>query len=284
MFLFIKIIIIIMVIIAITAGIIYTANRFFNKRVDEEIRELFKNVSSTVKKTITRSDLEDLPAPVKKWLEFAGVVGKEKISLVRLKQKAEMKLEKEKTWMPVEAEQYFTVNPPGFIWKAKIKAAPFFHIVGRDKYFNGKGNMQIKILSLFTVADSSGKEMDQGTLLRYLAETVWFPSAVLSDYIRWEEVDNKTAKATMNFEGTTATGIFYFSDEGYVMNFEAERYKETDEEYSLETWSVDMNEYKNMDGFMIPSKGEVTWKLNDGDFTWYSFEIVDIEYGKTEPY
>ncbi|MFW6119440.1 MAG: DUF6544 family protein [Petrotogales bacterium] len=284
MFLFIKTVLIIVVVIAIVAVIVSLANKSFNDRLEKEIGELFKDIPIADKKVITQKELEDLPDSVKNWINFAGAVGKERIVTARLKQKAEMKLEKEKSWMPVEAEQYFTVKPPGFIWKARIKAAPFFHIVGRDKYVNGKGNMQIKILSLFTVADTSGKEMDQGTLLRYLGETVWFPSAALSDYITWEEIDEKRAKATMSFEGTTASGIFSFSSNGHVTNFEAERYKETDGGYSLETWSINMYEYKNMDGYMIPTKGEVTWKLDDGDFTWYRFEITDIEYNKTESY
>ncbi len=268
-------------VIAISAVIIFIANNKFNNRVEEEIGELFSDLNDHDKEVITQQDLENLPEPVKKWMNYAGVVGKNRLATVRLKQKAEMKLEKEKSWMPVEAEQYFTVNPPGFIWKARIKAALFFHIVGRDKYVNGKGNMQIKILSLFTIADAIGKEIDQGTLLRYLAETVWFPSAALSDNITWEDIDEKRAKATMRFEGITASGIFSFSDEGYVTNFEAKRYKETNGQYSLETWSVNMEEYKDLQGFRVPTKGEVTWKLDDGDFTWYRFEITDIEYNST---
>ncbi len=33
------------------------------------------------------------------------------------------------------------------------------------------------------------KEIHQGTLLRYLAETMWFPTAALNDYLTWEEMD-----------------------------------------------------------------------------------------------
>jgi GTP cyclohydrolase I len=28
----------------------------------------------------------------------------------------------------------------------------------------------------------------------------------------------------------------------------------------------------------IPTKGEVTWKLDTGDFNWFNFEITEIEY------
>ena len=66
----------------------------------------------------------------------------------------------------VETEQYFTTDEPGFVWKANIKAAPLFHISGRDKYEMARKYNQNS--SLFTVADSRERN-DQGTLLRYLA-------------------------------------------------------------------------------------------------------------------
>ena len=111
--------------------------------------------------------------------------------------------------MSVQAEQYFTTENPGFIWKARIKVAPFIHIAGRDKYENEKGNMLIKLLSLFTVANSEGKEIDQGTMLRYLAEMAWFPTAVINDYITWEELDDHNAKATIDLWGCDCLRSIY---------------------------------------------------------------------------
>ncbi|HLV09779.1 MAG TPA: DUF6544 family protein, partial [Halanaerobiales bacterium] len=140
----------------------------FNQKVTKAINKLFAENEVYEENIIGESDLEALPAVVRKWLEYSQVKGKEKIHTVRLKQKAELRLEQEQPWMSVEADQYFTTNQPGFIWKANIKAFPFFHISGRDKYYNGRGEMLIKPLSLFTIADSKGEEIDQGTLLRYL--------------------------------------------------------------------------------------------------------------------
>jgi uncharacterized membrane protein len=94
--LFIKIVLIIAVVIAILAGIVFFANKAFNNRVEKEINELFENVSIGDKKVITQTDLEELPTSVKDWMHFAGVTGKERIDTVRLKQNAEMKLEEEK--------------------------------------------------------------------------------------------------------------------------------------------------------------------------------------------
>ena len=66
-------------------------------------------------------------------------------------------------------------------------------IAGRDRYADGHGHMLIKLASLLTVADGAGPEIDQGTLLRYLGEIVWFPSAALRDYISWEAIDERSA-------------------------------------------------------------------------------------------
>lgn len=261
----------------------FIAKFLFNQSVEKEVEEFFSEVENKGE-IVTKTDIEELPRNVQKWLEYSGVIGKERITAVRLKQKAEMRLEKDKSWMPVQAEQYFTSEKPGFIWKANIKAAPIIHITGRDKYENGKGNMLIKILSLFTVADSQGKEIDQGTLLRYLAETIWFPTAALNEYLTWEEIDAYNAKATMTYGEITASGVFTFNDKGEVINFEAERYGEFDGEIRLETWSIPLGEYKEFEGIKIPTKGDVTWKLDAGDFNWFNFEVIEIEYNKPVPY
>ncbi|WP_035054037.1 DUF6544 family protein [Carnobacterium pleistocenium] len=255
----------------------------FNKNIKYEIKTLFSKIESS-SEIVTKADIEVLPKNVQKWLEYSRIIGKKKILAVRLKQKATMRLDNDKQWMPVQADQYFTTDEPGFIWKASIKAAPLIHIVGRDKYWDGKGSMLIKLLSLFTVADSKGKEINQGTLLRYLAEMVWFPTAVLNEYLTWDEVDNDHAKATMTYKGITASGVFTFNDQGEVIKFEAERYGEFNKNFSLELWSISLRDYKEFDGIKVPAKGNVTWKLETGDFNWFNFEITEIEYNKPLPY
>lgn len=261
----------------------FIAKFLFNQRVAKEVVEFFSGVDSSGE-IQTKDDLEGLPQNVQRWLEYSGIIGKEKIISVRLKQKAVMRLDSDKPWMPVQAEQYFTLEEPGFIWTANIKAAPLVHIAGRDRYADGRGNILIKLLSLFTVADSKGEETDQGAMLRYLAETIWFPGAALHEYITWEEVDADHAKATMTYGGITASGVFTFNDKGEVIQFEAERYGEFDGEFRLETWSIPLREYKEFAGIKVPTKGDVTWKFASGDFNWFNFELTEIEYNQPLPW
>ncbi|QUH26034.1 DUF6544 family protein [Serpentinicella alkaliphila] len=278
---FVLTIIVVLVVIFIAASTI--ASVIFKRNVGQEVQILFSKVENKGE-IVTEDDIEGLPGNVQRWLKYSGVIGREKIVSVRLKQRASMRLGEDNSWMPVEAEQYFTSEEPGFIWRANIKVAPLINIAGRDKYHAGEGNMLIKPLSLLTVADAKGKEIDQATLLRYLAETMWFPSAVLEEYITWEEIDEDHSKATMTYGDITASGIFTFNEEGEAIKFEAERYGEFNGVFSLETWSIPVSNYKEFEGIRIPTKGEVTWKLADGDFNWFNFEVVEIEYNRAIPY
>lgn len=253
------------------------ANFQFNRSVHREIETFYSSIENN-HEVIQRSDLEGLPLPVQNWLIYSQVVGKEKIVSARTKQDVTMRLKAEQSWMNAQVEQYFRTEEPGFIWAVDIKMAPLVHIVGRDKYIDGRGNMFIKVLSLITVANGSGKEIDQGTLLRYLAETIWLPTEALSDLISWEAIDSKSAKATMSYKGVTASGIFTFNEKGEVINFVAQRYGDFDGEYRMETWSVDMKSYKEFSGFKVPTEGKLTWKLTTGDFHWYNFDVRELEY------
>lgn len=270
-------------VLTLIIAVSFFASLQFNKNVEKEVRKFFSGVEN--KGTIIqRADLEGLPPVVQKWLAQSRVVGKERIAAVRLKQRVSMRIKEGGKWMPADVQQYFKVDEPGFIWKVRVSMAPLLYFAGRDKYEEGRGHMLIKVLSLVKVADARGREIDQGTMLRYLAETMWFPSAALSNYIRWEEVDATSARATMTYGGVTASGVFNFNEKGEVISFVARRYGEFNGQYDMKTWMVNMREHKEFNGIRIPSAGEVIWKLETGDYDWYRFEIKDIEYNKPAGY
>lgn len=277
-----------LLIIAIIAFLVMAistvANTLFNQKIKKEVSLLFESNMKNKREIIEKEDLQGLPTPVQKWLQRSQIIGKEKITTVRLKQKGIMRIKENGPWMPAEAVQYFTVDEPAFIWKAKVNMAPFLYFAGMDKYKEGKGYMNIRILSLFSVVNARGPEMDQGTLLRYLGEMTWFPTAALSNYIKWDPIDLNSARATMSYKGVTASAVFTFNDNGDLVKFSAKRYRETNGKYVLEDWEVITKDYQEFQGIRIPNKMDVMWKLKTGDFTWYKVEITDMEYNNPTVY
>jgi hypothetical protein len=247
----------------------------FDRMANDELKSFLPKKIG--RRTVSAKMLDEQPTVVQKWLKRSNIIGKEIIQTAHLKQEGEMRLKPDSDWMEVEAEQYITTNPPGFIWVADVKSS-FIHFSGRDKYEDGRGHMLIKLLSLIPVVDAKGKEIDQGALLRYLGEIVWIPSAALSDYISWEEIDSKTAKATMSYKGITASGIFKFDENGDFVSFEADRYYYRKEGSTLERWVITARGYKEFEGIRVPSNLSVTWQFETGNFTWYRLEIREINY------
>lgn len=66
----------------------------FQKRIQQETKQLLSQAVSKENKIIRESDLRELPAPVQNWLRQSGAVGKPLTSLAKVTQKAEMKMQK----------------------------------------------------------------------------------------------------------------------------------------------------------------------------------------------
>ena len=230
--------------------------------------------------TVSLESIERLPSVVQKWLIKSGVIGRETVNTVHLKQKGMMRQKAGGKWMPMQAEQCITANAPGFIWNGTMGNS--ITINGRDKFINGTGNMLISVMSTVPIANSSGEEIDQGAMMRFLAEIIWLPSGALNNYIQWEYVNDTTAHATMTNRNRTVSGFFYFDNDGDIVGFEGKRYGNFEGHFSLETWSIRILEHKEFIGIRIGSKCDVTWKLKQGDFTWLQLEVTDISYNNTD--
>lgn len=260
------------------------ARVLFVKHGENQVATLFKDIDKQSTKTIVREDIKNLPSPVQKWLIHSNVIGKEEVKSVRLKQQGRMRTEKNGKWMPSKAEQYFTINEPGFIWIADVQMAPLVQLSGIDSYKEGTGKMKIKLFSLFPVVDAEGPEMDSGTMMRFLAEMMWFPSAALKPYIKWEEIDEGSAKAIMEYKGITVSAIFYFNEEGDILRFVGKRYREVNGKYVLSDWGGINKEFKEFNGIRIPSKSDVTWFEEEGEFRWFEVEITQLQYNVPSMY
>lgn len=206
-------------------------------------------------KLVTEDMLEGLPAPVHRYLNYTGAVGKPWVRTVHLKQTGRFRQALERPWMPMVAEQSYTTDPPGFVWNARFKVG-----------------------GLFTVFDVRGDELDQGTMLRYLSEMIWFPPAFLGDNIAWAGVDEHTAQVTFTDHGKSVSAHMHFDEIGKLTNFTAERYREIDGEFSLDPWSTPITNYGVHAGLNLPVGGQAAWNLPEGDLMYVELQIIELQY------
>lgn len=227
---------------------------------------------------ITMSDLEGLPQPVQKFLTYSGIVGTPWITEVSLEQEGLFKTAPDRDWVPFTATQVFNIEEASFEWKVRMKMAPMMLVTGRDALQDGQGTMKIKLFGIFPIVNASGAEIDQGSMTRYLSESIWFPQAFLDDHISWESIDSLSAKATLTINDKSVDGVFHFNDLGQVTYFECNRYYSEGDNAVLKPWFTPVDEYRQFDGLSIGSRGRALWKLADGDFTYVDVRITKLFY------
>lgn len=265
-------------IILVSALLAYSTSNF-KKTIGNERTNMLELAKTSAINAISEDMILGLPTIIQTWLLQSGIIGKEPVYNVYLEQDLQLLMKPDqKDWSQAKAQQYFTIEPPAFNWSVLVNMNPLVHVVGRDKFENGQGEMTIKLFSLMSLTDAKNNEkVNQATLQRYLAEIVWFPSSALSPYIIWEEINPTTAKATMEFNGTTGSGVFHFNENGSFLKFVAMRYKDYKDIKPTE-WTVKATKTEERNGINIPVELHADWKLDTGNWTWLKLKITDIRY------
>ncbi|GGC67410.1 DUF6920 family protein [Haloferax sulfurifontis] len=272
---------------ALAVGVLLAAVRVLTddtaaRLLDTLRRERAESASDVAGTGADTPDTTDLPAPVRRYLERVLPDEPPLVRSVRLRQTGEFRLgDADSPWKPMTATQHYTVDPPGFVWDARIDLVPFLSVRVADAFVGGAGTLEATLLSVVTVADAPrSPELDEGELSRYLAEMVWFPTAFLPGHgVSWEPRDDRSARATLSHGGSTATVVFHFDEIDEIARVTADRWRETGHgEYERRPWTGRFRDYREVNGIRVPAAAEVAWTLPTGDLPYWRATIDDVEY------
>lgn len=184
------------------------------------------------------------------------------------------------SWVPFTAVEHFSVRPPGFVWDAQMRMAPLVLVHVRDSYMDGEGSMEGRLAALVPVVDQRGPfAMASGALVRYLAESVWLPTALLpSAGVEWSAISDSAARATL-FDGSTTVSLdVFFGPRGEIVRASTARYRDVNGHAVLTPWVCHFADYERMDGMMVPRSGSVEWVLPQGTLPYWRGRIERARY------
>ncbi len=228
--------------------------------------------------TVSESAIAALPQPVQRCLRQSGVVGTTVPSRVRVTQEGRIRSSAESKWLRFESTETYEVDRPGFEWRAALKIGPMTAGRATDSFRDGSGRMKVKLLGLINVIDAEGPGIDQGSLLRWLNETMWFPASWATDVIRWTPVDDDSAIGAVTVGDLTVSARFVFAG-GRFVNFHADRHRDLgDGESELTPWSTPIREHANLAGLDLPASGAGVWTLPEGEFEYIQIRATRVEY------
>jgi hypothetical protein len=266
------------------AALLTATSRRFGRLVDADRRRLLDRSRSPHPPLVTEEMLAGLPEPAGRYFRYSGVVGRPLVDTVHLRQACRMRPAPNGMSFPIVAEQWYSVEPPGFIWDATVPVAGVPVVRGRDGYLDGHGLMTIKAGSLVPVVDASGPEVDQAGLLRHLSEMTWFPSAFLRDRVTWEAIDHSTVRVSIADGDLRATGTLEIDAEGRLVAFRSERYAMVGKAFELRPWSAPTYGYGEFEGLRLPVRGGAVWTLPDGtEHPYIEVELLAVEYDPPLP-
>ena len=246
----------------------------------KEVRLRLQSEKSGTTEILTENDMQHLPEPVKKYIRFAGFVGKEKISNVFLKARGQIRSSEKSGWMQFTSEQYNFFETPfrAFYIRAKRMGIP---VVGLHLYKNETATMVIKLLNLFTVVDAKGPEMNQAETVTVLNDMCFMaPGSLINRNITWETISADQVKATFTNGCITVSAILTFNEEGKLVNFLSfDRFETADgKNYQNFPWKTPVKAYRKFGDYYLPSKADVIYKRAEGDFCYLKFSLEEIKY------
>jgi hypothetical protein len=175
---------IIITIVIVLSAIFLMGRITIELRFRREIKCLFLQSAALAGKRFDVRQLIGLPDPVQRYFKHVLNPGQPYISFVRLRYNGNFKTGLNKKWIKIKGEEYFTVDRPGFVWQGITSL-----FTARDMFIGDKGRLVVSLFSLFNILNARGIKYDQGELVRWLAESAWFPTNLLpGNNLKWSRL------------------------------------------------------------------------------------------------
>jgi len=272
--------------IAIIAGILVVKRGQFSRWTDQTVANLRAAATSLPDRSVRETDWADLPAPVQQYFEHVLREDQPYIETAVFEQEGTFRDGEASSapWYPFTATEHVTVRPPGFVWDARIRMTMGIPVRVLDAYHDGQGCLRAALGGAISVMDAAPTPaLDEGELLRYLAEAPLYPTALLPGMgVTWTPIDEQTAQATLEDEGTTASLLFHFNDQGEVERVSGKRgFTKADGTSEYRSWKGYWHHYEERNGMQVPTEGEVAWIHPEGEVSYWQGHIRSIEYTGT---
>ena len=144
--------------------------------------------------------------------------------------------------------------------------------------------MRVKLLSLFTVVDASGPEMDRGETVTVFNDlVVMAPGAIVDAPVRWTALDARHVRGEFTDGDQTISAVLTFNAEHDLVDFVSDdrtRASADGKTFTQQRWSTPVTGHHGSDGHRVFTLGKGMWDAGQpgGPFTYLEFQLDAISY------
>ena len=124
------------------------------------------------------------------------------------------------------------------------------------------------------------KQIENPSGIRFLSDLIWLPTGLLpTNTLRWEHIDNDTARAVIRDGATRVDATFHMNEIGQIDKIITNsKFRDHRSGFEQTQFTLECKEYREIDGIMVPTEVDFVWNLPDGDFEYGQFVVSDVAY------
>ena len=183
----------------ITVAILYGRNRWQSDTRELQAKMEMARVPISPKSYEPR-ELSGLPTPVQHYFRVVLKKGQPLVTAAKVEHTGTFNMSNiGEQWKQFKSAQRVIAQRPGFVWNARIRMAPAMTVYVHDAYVAGVGVLTAKLFGLLTVMKPpSTPELAHVQLMRFLAEKVWNPTALLpSQDVAWSAIKDRVLRTNL---------------------------------------------------------------------------------------
>jgi hypothetical protein len=233
---------------------------------------------------LKEADLVDLPSPLAAYIRRSGAVGQPRVVSFHADFHGRIRSGPDAAWMQFTGQQVNTYGPRPqriFLMDATRSGLPvtILHV-----FAHTTATMRVKMLSLFTVVDASGPEMDRGETVTVFNDlVVMAPGAIADAPATWEAIDPLHVRGTFTDGDQTISAVLTFNAEHDLVDFVSDdrtRASADGKTFTPRRWSTPLSGHHDIHGRRVFAAGEGLWhaQQSEGSFTYLEFNLDAISY------
>lgn len=226
---------------------------------------------------VTAREIASLPAPVRKYLELTGTLGKPPVQAFHVTVRGRIRASEAEPWMNFTAEQDSFITPPRRLlhMSATRSGVPIdvFHRMTAEG-----ARMQVRPLSIVPLVDASGPEMRRSETVTFFNDLCLLaPSALVRQKIEWTPIDAHRVGARFTLGPETISATLIFDDAGWLQSFVSDdrmRASPDGKAFRAVRWATPVSGYANWAGRRVMQESHASWGEAAGELTYAELEVL----------
>lgn len=228
---------------------------------------------------IRAEELAPLPAPIRRYLKAAGVVGTPHVRRFHAELSGRIRGAADAPWMPFTAEQTNLVSPPTrLFWMSATRGGLPVSVYHR--FAEGAATMRVRLLGVAPIVDAAGAEMTRAETVTVLNDLcVLAPGSLVDAPVQWSPVSETEADATYTIGGNTVRARLTVDAEGRLVDFRSEdrlRASADGRSFTPAPWRTPFDRHGRLGDTTQPTHGDARWETPEGDLVYIEMEITKV--------